>query len=200
MNARSPYRFRLAVLLAASGALALGSFWVLEVMKRATDQDAPVASRSEPDYYVENFNFVRMSKTGEARYNISGRKLTHYPANDTHMIEQPVVNSLSSKRPPMKGIADRAVVDNTSSKVHLYDNVHLDRPATATDKHFHLTSDYLLLLPDEDVVETHLPAVITMGDSRLSGVGMWANNATRELRLGGNVHATYQPPAQAAPR
>lgn len=201
MNAaRSATRFRLAVILALSAALALGSFWVLEVMRRAVDVANPTTPSSEPDYYVENFNFQRMSKTGEARYNISGKRLTHYPADDSHLIEQPVVHSLSTERPAITGTADRAIVDNTSSKLHLYDNVHIDRPATASDQHFHLTSNYLLLLPDEDIMQTNQPAVITLGESTLRGSGMWANNATRELRLSGNVHATYQAPPAAVPR
>lgn len=199
-SARTGARFRLVVALALAGALALGSFWVLEVMRRAVDVANPATPNSEPDYYVENFTFVRMSKTGEARYNISGRRLTHYPADDSHLIEQPVVNSFSIERPPIKGTADRAIVDNTSSRVHLYDNVHIDRPATVTDRHFHLASDYLLLLPDEDIMQTDQPAVITIGKSTLRGSDMWANNATRELRMSGNVHATYQPPPSGTAR
>lgn len=199
-DTRATHRFRLAVILALSAVLALGSFWILEVMRKGVSDSNPDLPRSEPDYYVEKFNFVRMSKSGQAQYNISGKKLTHNPVDDSYAIQLPVVNSLSNERPPMTTRAERAIVDRNSSKVHMYDNVHIDRPATATSEHFHLTSEYLLILPDDDVMQTDKPVDITLSTSKLTGTGMFANNATRELRLSSNVHATYQPVLPAAPR
>ena len=199
-DTRATHRFRLAVILALSAVLALGSFWILEVMRKGVNDSNPDLPRSEPDYYVEKFNFVRMSKSGQAQYNISGKKLTHNPVDDSYAIQLPVVNSLSNERPPMTTRAERAIVDRNSSKVHMYDNVHIDRPATATSEHFHLTSEYLLILPDDDVMQTDKPVDITLSTSKLTGTGMFANNATRELRLSSNVHATYQPVLPAAPR
>jgi lipopolysaccharide export system protein LptC len=199
-DVRSANRFRLAVILALGAALALGSFWMVEVMRQAIKDSTPDLPRNEPDYYVEKFNFVRMSMTGEAQYNISGKKLTHNPIDDSHAIDLPVVNSLSKDRPPMTIYSERAMVDSESRKVHMYNNAHIDRPATATSEHFHLKSDYLLILPDDDVIKTDKPVEITLGTSRLNGTGMYANNATRELQLSSNVHATYQPPLPVASR
>jgi lipopolysaccharide export system protein LptC len=199
-TARFANRFSMAVMLALGTALVLGSFWVLEVMRRASSDSIPDLPRNEPDYYVEKFNFVRMSKTGEAQYNISGKRLTHNPTDDSHAIELPVVNSLSNDRPPMTTNAMRAMIERDNTKVHMYENVHVDRAATATSDHFHLKSEYLLILPDDDVMQTDKPVEITLGTSRLTGTGMIANNATRELRLSSNVHATYQPPAPAVSR
>ncbi len=50
-------------------------------------------------------------------------------------------------------------------------------------------------MPDDDVMQTDKPVEIILGSSRLTGTGMVANNATRQLHLSSNVHATYQPPA-----
>jgi lipopolysaccharide export system protein LptC len=200
MKKASANRFRLSVLIALTGALALGSFWVLEVMRKSLDNSIPQQPRNRPDYYVEKFNFVRMGKTGLAQYNISGEKLVHNPVDDSHEITLPIVHSLSKERPPMTMRSQHAIVDRDSSQVHMYDDVHIDRPETASNEHFHLTSEYLLLLPDDDVMQTDKPVVITQGTSRLTGTGMFANNATRELRLSSNVHASYQPQLKAASR
>lgn len=199
-HVRAAVRFRLSIVLALGAALALGSFWVLEVMHKSVNDSLPDLPRNEPDYYVEKFNMVRMSETGQAQYNISGMRLTHNPADDTAAIKLPVVNNLSRDRPPMTSVAERAMVDRNNSKIHMYDNVNIDRPATAASEHFHLKSDYLLILPDDDVMQTDGPVEITLGRSKLTGTGMLANNATRQLRLTSNVHATYQPPAPAAAR
>jgi lipopolysaccharide export system protein LptC len=191
-NGRPTNRLRLGVIIALLVTLALGSFWVLEVQRRSMSDTFSVLPKNEPDYTVEKFNFVRMAKTGEARYNISGMKLTHYPDNDSFEIEHPLLNSLTKNQSPMSMRAERAIVDNVANRVHMYRDVQVDRPASGTSEHFHLNSEYLMLLPDDDIMQTDKPVDITFGSSKLTGVGMFANNATREFRLSGNVHGTYQ--------
>lgn len=190
----SPRRFRLVAILAPMIALALGSFWLLEVMRRDTGETGPEAARTEPDFYVEKFNYVKLAQNGKVQYHFSGDRLTHNPQDDSYDILHPVVVSVGDGPAPMTMRSERAHINSDSSKVHLYENVHLDRPATADSEHLHLKSEYLLLLPDDDVMQTDKPVVITSGQSILTGVGMFANNATREFRLASNVHGTYQAP------
>lgn len=185
---------RLIVLIAISAALALGSFWLVEVMQRQTEDSLPARARTEPDFYVEKFNFVRMGKTGDARYNLTGTEMKHYPQDDSYQVQNPVMHSYSANKPPMVSRSLRATVSNNSSEVHMYDNVHIDRPASATSRHFQLTTSYLLLLPDDDVMKTPNPVEIKIGDSVLNGAGMFANNATGEFRLSSKVKGQYQSP------
>jgi lipopolysaccharide export system protein LptC len=186
-------RYRTGIMLAAFIALALGSFWILQVMRKNDLETLPDARKNEPDYYIEKFNFVRMSKTGEAKYNIAGTRMVHRPVDDTYEITLPVIHSLSENHPPIKMQALRAVADPGSSKIHMIEKVEVDRPASATTEQFHLTSDYLLILPDDEVLQTDKPVVMTLGTARLTGIGMVVNNATREFRLAHQVRGTYPP-------
>lgn len=195
-NTRAARRFRLTMLLALLIALALGSFWLYEVMRRAADDAEPERVRKEPDFYVENFSYIKMGPSGKAQYHFSGARLTHNPQDDSYDIAQPVVNNLDSAKPPMTIRSQRATLNNDNSEVHLYDNVRLDRPASPANEAMQVRSEYLLLLTEEDVVKTDRPVDITMGQSKLTGTGMVANNATRELHLTSNVHGTYQAPAR----
>jgi lipopolysaccharide export system protein LptC len=193
---RSIWQFRLVVILLSLIALTLGSFWLLEVMRRAGNEFFPPSKRSEPDFYVENFNYVKLAKTGEAQYHFSGDRLTHNPQDGSYDITQPVVRNIGSQETPILVRADRARVNSDNSEVHLYDNVHVDRPASGDAQHMHMKSEYLLLLPNEEEMKTDRPVVITVGESILTGTGMVANNATRQYRLSSNVHGTYQVPAR----
>ncbi|HEY0845784.1 MAG TPA: LPS export ABC transporter periplasmic protein LptC [Noviherbaspirillum sp.] len=188
------WRVRSIITVAVLAMLALGSFWLYEVLRRAATDVIPSPERSEPDFYVEKFSYVKLSKTGAAHYHFSGARLTHNPKDDSYDITQPVVRNLSNPESPMIMRADRARVSSDNSEVHLYDDVRLDRPGTATAEPMHISSEYLLLLPDDDVMKTDKPVEITFGRSRLTGAGMFANNATREFTLSSNVHGTYQPP------
>ena len=191
-------RFGALPLLMLAVVLALGSFWLLEIMRKSGKDSNPAAARVDPDYFVENFNFVRLSATGEAQYNISGKRMVHNPANDTHTVELPVINSLSRERPPMTARADRARIEADGSKVHMFDQVRIDRPKTPTSNLFHMESDYLLVLPNEDIMRTDKPVRMTLGESQLNGTGMVANNATGEVQLASRVQATL-PPKTATP-
>ncbi len=189
----SANRFRLGLLIALSIALALGSFWVLEVLRKTGGNDLPDAPRSAPDFYVKNFTFVKMAKSRTARYNISGDVMTHLPLDDSYEITRPVIYHLANNLPPMVMRSERALVNSDNSEVQMIDSVDVDRPASGTTQNFHLTSEYLLLLPNDDVMKTDKPVKMLMGNNLLNGTGMVANNATRQLDLANSVHGVFPP-------
>lgn len=196
---RSARRVRLAAIVSVALMLALGSFWVLEVMRRSLDETPAGPPTQDPDYYVEKFQFVRMSQTGQPRYHLAGDKLTHFPHNDSYLIEKPVLQNHSTEALPMTMRAERGVVDHGNTQIHMYDDVQVERPASPTAEYFHLNTEYLQILPDDDVMQTDKAAILTFGTSTLAGAGMYANNATREFRLAQRVRGTYRsPPPQQA--
>lgn len=190
-------RFGIVTMLILSTVLVLASFWVLEVMRRSVEDTLPQQQRVDPDYFVENFTFLRLSETGGVQYNIAGVRLEHDPVNGTHHVDLPIVTSYSEDRPPVKATSRRAMISPDNTQVHLYEEVHVDRPASPETKHFHLQSDYLLVLMDDDIVRTDKPVEITLGTSVLHGTGMVANNATMQLELFSNVRTRFAPPAQS---
>jgi lipopolysaccharide export system protein LptC len=52
----------------------------------------------------------------------------------------------------------------------------------------------MLVLPKKDIVTTDRHVDIRVGSMRLSGTGMVANNATREVTLESRVNGIYPPP------
>ncbi|HVL77227.1 MAG TPA: LPS export ABC transporter periplasmic protein LptC [Noviherbaspirillum sp.] len=191
---RHQSRFRLVAILAPVIALALASFWVVEVMRRGADDFIDRGQRAEPDFYVEQFNFVRMSRTGDAQYHVAGTRLTHNPLDDSYDVQEPVVRALRGGEEPMTVRAERAWINSDTSEIHLHENVHMDRPASGSQERLQLHSQHMIVFPDDDVMQTDKPVKITRGKSTLFGTGMYANNATREFKLHSRVHGTYQPP------
>lgn len=187
-------RIRVLVLLMIVIGVALGSFWVMQVVRKGLNESMPSVQHNEPDYYVNQFKFVRMTSNGLVHYAVSGERMTHNPVTATFEIEHPIVTSLTEGEPPITARAERAVSDQDNSKVHLYDNVVVNRPASGTTEHFQFKTDYLLVLPDDDVMQTDKPVEIALGSSNLTGTGMYVNNATREFKLMHHTHGIYYPP------
>ncbi|HXA47650.1 MAG TPA: LPS export ABC transporter periplasmic protein LptC [Burkholderiaceae bacterium] len=189
-------RLRLIALILLGVALAAGSsLWLLDILRRAMNADDHNAARTAPDYFVENFNFVRTSKIGQARYAISGTKLTHFPKDDTFAIDMPVVRSLSVDHPSMTMRAQRGIANSDASDVKMFDDVQIDRPTSKFAPHFHLTSEYAQFLPDEDIMRTDKPVVITQDTTVITGEDFYVNNATMIFSLARNTHAVIQPHA-----
>ncbi|WP_338770108.1 LPS export ABC transporter periplasmic protein LptC [Massilia sp. METH4] len=183
-NQRTAHRYRLSIgmMLALFGAL--GSFWLVQMMDRAGGEMEAGIKVDEPDYIVERFSFVRMTKTGQPSYIISGDKLTHRPSDDSSEVEKPVVRSLSGDKPPMDIRAERARVDQDNARVTLTKNVNIHRAAAPNARDMTLTTEKLTIYPDEDRMETDQPVRMQSGGATATGVGMQANNATRQLQLG----------------
>lgn len=189
----SSSRFRLVAILAPTIALALASFWVLEVARRSASDGGAASQRVEPDFYVEQFNYVKLSRTGDAQYHLSGARLTHNPRDDSYDVSAPVVRSSRSEGEPMTIRAERAWINSDSSEIHLFDNVHMDRPAVGERPRVQLRSQHVIVLPDDDAMTSDKRVEILHGPSVLTGTGMYANNASGEFRLRSKVHGTYQP-------
>ena len=186
-------RFQLGVMLALCTALVLGSFWLLEVIRKKGEADTARTPRVAPDFYVDKFTFVKIAKSRAARYNVSGDVLTHFPADDSYEVTHPIINNLASGRPTMVMRSNTAHINSDSSEIRMSGNVDIDRPAFGTSSHFHLKSTYLVLLPDDDIMKTDQPVDLLLGTQTLRGTGMLANNATRQLDLAHRVHGQYLP-------
>jgi len=193
-DARSANRLRVAALLALSAALACGSvLWLLDVMRHGIGGADADSARNDPDYTVENFNFVRASKTGQARYSVTGVKLLHFPKDDTFQIDLPVMKTLNPEKPTIITHAQRALSNSDGSDVQLFDDVETDRPESKAAPHFHMTTDYLQVFPDEDIMRTDRAVDIVQGNAEITGEVLYANDATLQYTLDRNVHTIVHP-------
>jgi lipopolysaccharide export system protein LptC len=177
-------------------ALALGSFWLVQVISRGDLGVHPEALKSEPDYIVEKFSFVRMTPAGRPGYIISGDKLTHRPSDDSLEVVQPVVLNVGSQQPPMTMKAKQAHIDQARSVVDLTGDVDIRRPRQGAVQALSLKTDALTVFPDEERMETKRPFEMVLGASTVTGVGMKANNATGQLDVQSRAQLNIAPRAR----
>jgi lipopolysaccharide export system protein LptC len=179
----------------------LGSFWKLEIMRRNDNEgNSRASARSEPDYYVEKFSFIRLPNNGKSNYHITGDKLTHHPVNDDFEIQQPRINSFDVDKIPLNIRAERAVVEQKNKvitpnrehdQIHLQGNVQAERPETASSKYMKLQSDYVLLLPDENKMKTDQAVTLTTRSAEIHAIGMIADNTTQQIQLLSKIRASF---------
>ena len=176
------------------GALfALGSFWLVQVINRGELGVQGEGLKTEPDYIVEKFSFVRMTLDGQPRYIISGDKLTHRPSDDSLDVDLPVVQNLGSAKPPMTMHAKSAHIDQAENVVDLMGDVDIRRPPLGNVQSMTLKTDALTVFTDEDRMETKKPFELVVGSTTVAGVGMKANNATGQLDVQSKMQLNFPP-------
>ena len=196
MHKRTAHRWRLATIMIAGSVFALGSFWLVQVINRGELAGPADGLKTEPDYIVEKFSFVRMTLDGKPRYIISGDKLTHRPSDDSLDVVMPVVLNIASKQPPMTMNAKAAHIDQATNVVDLMGDVDIRRPPLGAAQGMTLKTDALTVFADEDRMETKQPFQLVVGSTTVAGVGMKANNATGRLDVQSRMQLNFPPRAR----
>lgn len=197
-GSKSAMRKQGLIVLVIAVTLALGSMWVNMVLKKTAIKDTPEVERTDPDYIIENFRYFRFLPDGTPKYEAIGKKLIHYPAEDTYRIEKPQLHLRGSKGQLQTVKADEAFAEDFNTKVHLTDHVRLEEEGAEGKAPKILTTEYLLYHPDDMVATTDKDVTIRQGKNILKGTGMKSNNATQELEMRGRVHVVIYPDGDKA--
>jgi lipopolysaccharide export system protein LptC len=197
---RRAHRWRLGAMFGIGIAMALGSFWLVEVINRGEGFGGNDAPRSEPDYIVEKFSVVKMTPEGKPRYIIAGDRLTHRPDNDSADVLHPVVQSISPPAPPMTMTGNTGHIDQVRNIVDMNGNVVVERPGSPQGPHLRLKTEALTILTDEDKFRTDLPVEMISDATVVTGTGMLADRAANQVDLYNRVHIVYPPPSQQPKR
>lgn len=192
------HRWRMIFTVLGAVAVAFGSFWLLEVMNKSSQDVSAGKKLDEPDYFVTNFSLVRMDLQGKPSYIVSGAKLTHYPADDSSDIDQPFVRKISPGVPPLNMTAELAHIDQGNTRLQLSRKVVIDRVASATTQNMTLKTEALTIFPDEERMESAVPVDLLSGRSHVTGVGLKANNASSVVEVPSSVRIVI-PPRKAVP-
>ncbi len=192
---RTAHRWRVGAMIGAGVLMALGSFWLVEVINRG-EFGANEVSKSEPDYIVEGFSVVKMTPQGAPRYIVAGDKLIHHPDSDTADIVRPVVQSLSPPLPPMTMTGATGRIDQVRNVVDVAGNVVVERPGSPQGPHLRLKTEALTILTDEDKLRTDLAVEMLSDQTVITGVGMLADRAANQVDIYHRVHIVSPPKPQ----
>ena len=165
-------------------------FW----LNQSTDSSSPASDIREsrtPDYIVETFTAVRMDEHGNARKMILGKRMQHYPDDDSTDLEQPRLIDTQPGKPPVQLTADHARISGNGEDIYLSGNVRLTRNAGKGRGESTLTTSLLHLRPDDDIARTDKPVVIAEAHAIIRAVGMVMNNRTGAMQLLSQVRVVH---------
>ncbi len=191
-------RFRLIALLSLAAITALGSYWLVTVLRQSLPVASSTDKQNEPDYYVDNFHFVRIASTGQPHYMMSGKTLVHRPVTDQSLVNDAQMLNFHPEHAPLVVNANTAELDHQKNVIDLKGKVQVVRTDTAAAPGWQLKSEALTVRPDEDKLDSSEAVELTNQRSVTTAIGMQIDNTKGTLKLGQQVHGVFQP-AQPKP-
>ncbi|MBO9353358.1 LPS export ABC transporter periplasmic protein LptC [Bordetella petrii] len=176
-------RFPALIALSLLVALVVGTWWAADYAQRAIPIDPPRRLTHEMDSWARDFVMLRTDPTGKPINRLEGKYAEHFPDDDSYHVTAPRAIGQQEANPITVGTSDTAVMEHGGTRIVMQGNAHVHRQPDANNDALDVRSEQLIILPDEDVIYTDLPAVVLKGNSRMRGTGMRYDNSTRQLQV-----------------
>ncbi|XVN73297.1 Lipopolysaccharide export system protein LptC [Oligella sp. MSHR50489EDL] len=169
------------------------TWWAADYAERAFPVEPEITENQDPDAWSGVFTMLQANEQALPVTRLDGTKMRHYPHDGSYEIEDPQLISQRPDSPRVIASSKTAWAYNNMSLIHMLGEGHVHRFPTNDSKALDITSEKLIVHPDEDIIETDEPAVVIQGDSRLVGEGMKYNNNTRKLEVYANSGVRIAP-------
>lgn len=193
MHGRSAIWFPL-LLLALLAALTL---WI-DVTVQPPEPKSDGSSRHDPDYKLTNFNTLKTDPKGNPRYMLAAAEMVHYPDDDSTQLVRPRFTQYSATKPFTQIEGQRGLVTSDGKNVYFMDKVKVVRGATRQKGEMTVLTDYLHIIPDQEIAVTDRPVSILQAPKTvIHATGMEYNKKLGVLNLYKRVRVHYERPDAA---
>ncbi len=176
--------------LAVLGLLVGLTLWLNQLVQAPAER-SDGAKRHDPDAIVEDFDARKLDRDGRLLYTLAAKKMVHYPDDDSALLESLTLEAFEPQQPKMTITADHGRLERTGDRVWIEGHVVLVREGDAKVEPLRVTTDRLLVLPDEGVARTRSEVTMVSPSGRVVATGLEVDNKTRTMTLE-RVHATYK--------
>ena len=173
-------------------AMLVGLTWWLDHLVQPSPARDDGKKRHDPDLIVEKFNARKFGEDGRVLYTLVARRMVHYPDDNSAQLERIDFEAFEPRQPRVTVAADRGRLLEGGDKVWFEGNVVMVREADKRNAASRLTTNSLLVLPDDGIARTTDPVLMENVAGRLEAGGLELNSQTRVLKLD-RVRATYKP-------
>jgi Uncharacterized protein conserved in bacteria len=94
-------------------------------------------------------------------------------------------------------VANKALANGDGSELQLIGDARITRPAHGSEQPIEFRSDFLQAFRNVERVRTHLPVLVTQGESVVRADGMEYDNLARVVDLKGHTSASFVTPRRA---
>ena len=171
-------------------ALLAATYWLNQQVK--PEPARPDSNkRHDPDAIVENFSATKLNTQGVPEFIIAATKMLHYPDDDSTMLEAPHITIMYDDHPAIHAIAKHGTISSKGDEVFLQDEVEVMREANAKQERLTLQTEYLHILPEQNLADTGQSVTVTDAHNTVYAKGMEMDNKARTLKLLSQVRSEH---------
>jgi lipopolysaccharide export system protein LptC len=183
------------VLLALLAAL---TYWLdRAVQLPVAARDKPMAH--DPDFIADKLLATRMDVNGRVRDTLHAAKVMHFPDDDSTALEFPRFASYA-RGAPLTITSKQAQVSSNGGNLYFTGGVRATRAALGNNSALVVATEYLHVMPDDNIAKTDRHVTISDDTMTLEAVGMELNSESRVLKLNADVRGAFRGAAMTANR
>ncbi|MGA7750375.1 MAG: LPS export ABC transporter periplasmic protein LptC [Gallionella sp.] len=171
----------------------LGAVYWLNQQAQPEPAKSDNRTRHDPDAIVENFSATRMNDQGVPSFIMVAKKMLHYPDDDSTTLEEPHISMISAEHPTLHASSMSGTISSNGDDILLRDNVEMLRESNAQQDELTLHTEYLHIIPDQNLSNTDRAVTIADAHSTVHAIGLEMNSKTRILKLLSQVRSEYVP-------
>ncbi|MRI34125.1 LPS export ABC transporter periplasmic protein LptC [Endozoicomonas sp. OPT23] len=168
-------------------------YWSYDSGLNIVPQKKAAAIRKNADYYLLNADVTQYNAQGSLSYTLNAKAITHYPHNDTTLVQLPHLENFSN---PKK----RVVADALNGKmlpgnldIELWDKVVLTETTKQNGKQQRMDTDFLTIYSKKALAVTNQPVLITSPTGTTRAIGMEAYYNQGLVKLKSRVRGNHTP-------
>lgn len=146
--------------------------------------------RHDPDYTVDKLLATRMDETGRVRDTLHAARMLHYPDDDSTELERPRFMAFGYGA-PLTITSKQGQVSSNGGNIYFRGDVRATRAPYAGNSELVVTTEYLHILPDDNIARTDQAVTIRDANMTIDAIGMELNHETRILKLNASVRGVY---------
>jgi len=167
------------------------SYWLLDMLI-IDDKEVLSKIAHYPDYYMENFNTLKMSKDGNPRNHLSASYMAHYPDDNTTELDYPKLKIFRENKLPIHVSADKGWVTSSNEVILLIGNVYLYQTDSFGEMNLELMTKDARILIDKEYAETNKPATLINKNSTTNSIGMRIYLQDQRMEFLNDVQTTIE--------
>ena len=167
------------------------SYWLLDMLI-IDDKEALAKLAHHPDYYMENFNTLKMNKEGTPKNHLSASYMAHYPDDNTTELDYPELKIFRENKLPINVRADKGWVTSSNEVILLTGNVHLYQLNDSGEMSLELMTKDARILIDKKYAETNKPTTLISKNSTTNSTGMRIYLEEQRMEFLSDVQTTIE--------
>ncbi len=139
--------------------------------------------RHDPDVIIENFSAQKFGQSGEVQYTLSAKKMTHYPDNDSALLESIQFSATPPSQQRFSAEAKQGILLDGGDRIVIEGDVKVRSEGDSNTPALTLKTPRLTILPNENIARSDDGVTVEGAGSRMTADSFVLNNEKRTLHF-----------------